>query len=354
MTGPRPLIVTSDDVLLDQLLQLVALAGGEADVVPECSAATRGQWAAAPVILVGADAARGSWRAARRPSVLLVSRDLDDATVWELGVRVGAEGVGVLPDAEAWLTDALADSLEGGGDPAPCVAVIGGRGGAGATTLAIALAAAGVRSGRRTMLVDADPLGGGIDVALGGEGASGARWDAVRSVTGRLSARSLSEALPRIEALTVMTWQAGVHDQQVPPPAMAAVLAAARRGHDLVVVDAPRSLDDAAVAALESATTVLVVVPAEIRATAAAVRVRQQLDWCADVRVVVRGPAPGGLDATLIADSLRLPLAGFIRPEPRLDEAYERGHMPGTRPRSPLAVWADGMVAEIAANLFAA
>jgi hypothetical protein len=45
--------------------------------------------------------------------------------------------------------------------------VIGGHGGAGATTLAVALALAAINDGRRTLLLDADPLGGGIHQRIG-------------------------------------------------------------------------------------------------------------------------------------------------------------------------------------------
>jgi hypothetical protein len=57
---------------------------------------------------------------------------------------------------------------------------------------------------------------------------------------------------------------------------------------------------------------------------------------CADLRLVVRGPAPSGLTARDVAGSLGLPLVGFLRPEPHLDSALERGEPPGSRGRGPL------------------
>ncbi len=54
---------------------------------------------------------------------------------------------------------------------------------------------------------------------------------------------------------------------------MAATLEAGRRGRDLVVVDLPRQLDDAAQIALQAADQTYLVVPAELRAAAAAARV---------------------------------------------------------------------------------
>jgi hypothetical protein len=64
----------------------------------------------------------------------------------------------------------------------------------------------------------------------------------------------------------------------------------------------------------------------------------------ASLQVVVRGPAPGGLDAQMVAEALGLPLAGRCRPEPGLAQALERGLAPGGR-RGPLAVLADRLVA---------
>ena len=77
---------------------------------------------------------------------------------------------------------------------------------------------------------------------------------------------------------------------------MAATVDAGRRGRDFVVVDLPRQLDDAAVVALQAADQAFVVVPAELRATAAAARVvAAAAPHCAALSVVVRGPAPGRL-----------------------------------------------------------
>lgn len=345
----RPLVVTSDPGLLDDLLRLAATAGAEVDVAPDAVAARR-WWAAAGFVVVGHDAAQHCSRARlpRRSGVVLLGGGLDDAGVWQRGVEVGAERVVFLPEDEDWLVTRFAEALDGVGRDGVVVGVVGGRGGAGATTLACALAVTATRARRRALLVDGDPLGGGIDLVFGGEADRGLRWRDLDGAQGRVPAAALAEALPRMNGLSVLSWDRGAA-AAVPADAMTAVLAAGRRAHDLVVVDLPRSLDDAARVVLEAAGCVLLVVPAEVRAAAAAGRVAAAIGMlCRDLRLVVRGPGPSGLDGRAVAGVLGLPLVGQLRPEPGLDVALERGEPPARRGRGPLADLCARLVDELA------
>jgi CO dehydrogenase nickel-insertion accessory protein CooC1 len=69
----------------------------------------------------------------------------------------------------------------------------GGRGGAGASVLATALALTASRLDRPTMLVDADPYGGGLDLVLGAEKTGGLRWPDLAGTRGRVGGRTLRE-----------------------------------------------------------------------------------------------------------------------------------------------------------------
>lgn len=333
-----PLIVTEDLALLDDLLRLCAAAGAEPEVhhtVPE----HRASWADAPLVLVGDDAATRCRGAARRQGVILVGRDRgdpDDPEVWRRAVEIGADCVLRLPEAESWLVDRIADAAEGAGRQALTVGVIGGRGGAGASTLACALALAAARTGRRTLLVDGDPLGGGLDVLLGGERAEGRRWPDFVASKGRVAGGALEESLPSVRGLRVLSWDRG-DTVLVPAEAMRAVLAAARRRGGIVVVDLPRRIDAAVTEALAQLDLGLLVVPGELRAVAAAHRVASLAGAVlGDLRAVVRAPYAPGIDEQWVADTLGLPLAGELPHDPALLAALDIGAPPGGEARGPL------------------
>lgn len=345
VSARRPLVVTADPVLLDDLLRLAAAGGTEVEVAPD-PAAARPRWRDAPMVVIGVDQSAGCLRSRlpRRSRVILVGRSGQDDPPWNVAELLGAEHVAMLPAAEPWLVDRFADTvasgLDGdmGGGGARVVGVIGGRGGAGASVLAGGLAVTAARAGLRTLLVDADPLGGGLDLVLGWEEVDGLRWPALAGADGRVDVLALVRALPGRGDLVALCWDRG-DLLRLPSEAMAATIDAARRGRDVVVVDLPRWLDEPAAVALQSVDQAFLVVPAELRATAAAARVAAQANqYCGNLSLVVRGPAPGGLKAKEIAQALDLPLAGTLRPEPNLVRSLERGEAPTSSGRGPLAV----------------
>lgn len=361
------LIVTEDAELLDDLLRLCAAVGAEAEVAqsvggrgvpgvgrsarsasqsdprsdPQSDPQREQAWRTAPLILVGDDRAGPLSREApavvRRPGVVLVGRDLDDHSIWERGVRLGAEEVVFLPDAEGWLTGRIVDAAEGVGRSALTVGVIGGRGGCGASTLACALAVSAAKRGERAMLIDGDPLGGGLDILMGGETVEGLRWPAFVESRGRVGAGELRESLPAVHELRVLSWDRG-DSVVVPPEAMRSVLGAARRKGGVVVVDLPRQVDEAVAEALTQLDLGLLVVPAELRAIAAARRVASRMTMLLrDVRIVVRGPYTAGLSAPEVARLLDAPLAGELPAEQGLLESVGRGIPPGAVSEGELA-----------------
>lgn len=335
---PKPLLITEDDRTLDAVLRLAAAASVPVELSSD-SGAARSRWTSPPLVLVGADQAEqlASSRMPRRDGVVLVGHDPDDADRWRHAVSIGAENVALLPSDEAWLVDALADVAEGTTRGATTVGVLGGRGGAGASVFAAGLAVTAQARGHSTMLIDADPFGGGLDLLLGAEDVAGLRWPDLANTRGRLAGATLREHVPQPHGLSVLSWDRG-STLSLPDDAVSAVMAAATRAWDIVIVDLPRPSDAAAETITPRCTTTLLVVPAEVRAVAAAGRVAARMCALADdVRVVVRGPSPSGLRPAEVASSLGLPLAAALESEAGLARTLERGEPPARSGRGSLA-----------------
>lgn len=336
--GARPLVLTTDDTLLDDLQRLAAAADLALTVTREV-AETRRSWRSAPVVVVGADSAEALAAVAppRRENVIIVVPESGpgDRDVYRGAVAIGAQDVLFLPTAETWLVEWLAEATA----PAAAgttVCVTGGRGGAGASVTAVALAVTAARAGEAVLLIDADPLGGGIDLALGLENGDGARWPAFTDRRGRLSAAALRAALPSVDGLAVLS-RSRDDAAPIPAPAMRAVLDAARRGAGLVVVDLPRHPDEAVGEALAVADVTLLVASCDVRGVAAASAVTAELSrTTSDLRLVAR-TGSGRLSPDTVAASLGLPLAGRIADEPALPAALDSGVPPALSGRGPVA-----------------
>ncbi|MFG1705463.1 septum site-determining protein Ssd [Nonomuraea sp. M3C6] len=330
----RPLVITEDHALLDDLVRIAAAAGAQLDVAHMPTHA-RPFWNLAPLIAVGADQADAvaATSPPARDQVLLVTRDPEDPDTWRKCVAVGAQAVVTLPNDERHLVERLADAMEPDPRSGSVICVIGGRGGAGASVLSACLALCASGDHLRTLLVDADPLGGGIDALLGHEEAAGARWGDLVAREGRISSSALQAALPSFGDLAVLSFHRG-EVAPIPSQAMRSVLEAGRRGFDLVVVDLPRHLDPAATEALTRAKTTLVVAPADVRGILSTVQVLGEArKHTADIRAVLR---PGVVDDEMAASSLGIPSAGALPDQPRLTATLNRGELPKLGPRTVL------------------
>ena len=174
-----PLVITRDETLLDELLRLAAAAGVTPEVAPDGVAALRG-WSAAPLVLVGADVA--AELAGLRPAATR-------------GVHVVACGDG---RRRRRSRTALALGAENGRRPAGSERLAGRaahrrrrragrRAGRRSAWSAARAAPAPRRSPARSarsrpgpgtaVVVDADPLGPGVDRVLGLDSTDGVRWD---------------------------------------------------------------------------------------------------------------------------------------------------------------------------------
>ena len=325
----RTLVVTASATLLDDLLRLAAAASVEVEVAAHAQAAAR-SWHRAPQVVVGADLLDAVITTApRRRTGVLVAHAATPGTdvepsLWRRAVEVGAEHVVSLPQGETWLVARLAEGASGARALAPLLVFMGGRGGAGTSTVATSVALRAARTMGPAALVDLDPWGGGLDLALGLEESSGLRWPELSQTVGRVAPEALIEALPRSEQLSVLSWDRGpVVD--LPSTAVSSVLDGALRGFELVVADLARTPGDISAEALRRASALVVVVPREIRAVAATQRLLHAVSGhSAPVWLVTRGPGPSGLDAREVASALDLELVADLRHDPRIAAAVER------------------------------
>lgn len=325
--GPAagPAVVTEDPDLLDRLLRLCAAAGVTPDLAADTSSRRRA-WSRAGLVLVGSDQAAevAGLDLGRRDQVVVLSGDVETADLWQLAIELGATQVLRLPPDEHRLIGLLSDLADGRAE-AMTVGVIGAVGGAGASTVAAGLALTATKAGRRALLIDADPLGGGIQLLLGCEDAPGLRWPDLAATQGRVGASAFRSALPSVASLPVVSWDS-TGPRQVVPGVMRGLLGAAQRGAELVVVDLPRHLDDVGSEAIGQCAVVLLVVPSRVRGVAAA---RSMLDGlratCGDLRVVVRLVPHSNLPPDTVADALDQSLSGVVRTHRSLARAVDDG-----------------------------
>ncbi|MCV7368297.1 AAA family ATPase [Mycolicibacterium duvalii] len=333
------LALCEDQTLAADIERVVAAAG--LTLVRAVEPSSRRVWTGAAAVLLDQPAAvrcvgRGL---PRRPRVLLVSASAPTPAQWESAVAVGAQQVIQLPTQDGDLMAVLAEAAAAARDAAargPVIAVLAGRGGAGASIFATALA----RVAAEALLVDADPGGGGLDLLLGSETEPGLRWTDLSLTGGRLTYSALRDALPRRHDVSVLACRRMLAGDQfsndISAPALESVIDAGSRAGVTVICDVARQSNAVTDTALALADLVAMVTPADVRSSASAAATAQ---WVAaanpNTGLVVRGPAPSGLRPVDVARIVGLPVLAAMRPEPRIDPMLERGGL-RLRRRSPL------------------
>jgi hypothetical protein len=168
--------------------------------------------------------------------------------------------------------------------------------------------------GGSALLVDLDPVAGGIDVLLGIEAVPGARWSGLRLDGGHLDPRVLLGGLPQWASMSVLS-----ADVSPPPSAVPQVLDVAARAGP-VVVDLARWPSPARAAALAECALTVLVGGADVRSVTGARAVRLGLGPGPVGLVVLRSgrdPAP----AARVADLVGAPLIGAVPGLRRRDDS---------------------------------
>lgn len=330
-------VLTADEELLDQLLATLAAVGLEPRVVADAGA-VRGLWRDAAAVAVGLDRAEQlvALGLPSRGQVFLVGGEDHSSELCRWSVPMGAAVV-PLPSANGWLSTALADAAGLRTGDGRLLVVLGASGGVGGSTCAAAVATAAAAQGLRTVLVDGDPLGGGIDLLFGAEHVDGWRWPRLAGARGHLG--DLGGQLPQVDQVDLLSaarQPSSPRSTDLGPEQMKAVLSSTTRSHDLTVVDLPRGLTPHGLATLRQADLTLVIVRADLRGLAAA---RELAGWLpeTDCQVLLRGRRAGTISTDLVEESLGLPVLAVIGDETGVRLAAERGEPPIRSARSTLA-----------------
>lgn len=190
------------------------------------------------------------------------------------------------------------------------IAVVSGRGGAGASVFGAVLAGCAAERAGHAFLLDCDPMGGGIDVLLGCERLPGPRWGQVRLRGGTLDPAALRAGLPCWQDVSFLAADTAL---PLDPAAVGQVIESARR-HSPVILDLSRWPSPARSAALARCDRAVLVTAAEIRGVTASALLAPGLDP-ARTSVAIRG-ACRSLPAVQIGRLLGLPVLGELPYDP--------------------------------------
>lgn len=321
-------LLTGDRRTADLVLSAAAALQLQPEVTAD-PAALAAAWRSAGTVFVGADFA-GDLAALALPArsrVYLVGSDAAELGLWSMPL---AAEVILLPEGRAWLSSVLTSGSARG--RSPVVAVLGGSGGVGASTLAAGVACRAARRGVSVALVDVDPAGGGIDLLLGAERVPGWRWPRLSGAEGFLG--DLREHLPEVDGVSLVAMARGPALDVAREP-LAAVIGSLQRSFGLVVIDAGRGQTGAARESLRLATRVLLVVGTALRSVAAARQLARGLEL-RDPDLVIRALPGGTVPSDVVADALGARSAVRVADDPRARVAAERGEPPARSARRGL------------------
>lgn len=306
------LLSTAPDLV--EAVEAVCIGAGVALTVTGDGAGARA--ASSDVVLVDA-----AWVGDAVPRGAVVVALADHADAWDTAARFGASAVVVLPHAAAWLADIISRSA---GAELPrttgrVYGVVGATGGVGASTVACWLADHFAARGTDTALVDGDPLGAGLDLALGEETADGLRWPELNQFSGTVAADQLWAAMPRLDALRYLSWdRRATHAQTVP---MATVIAALRGAAAVQVVDLCRSDLERQAYWCDA---VLVLAPRTVRGILAA---EHTVRRCAPVPAVsaVCGVNVADVEPPVVAEAAGVPCVAAVAFDARVPQHLDDG-----------------------------
>lgn len=314
---PSPAIVVTADHRLIHLSQASAAVSGATISVVSQIEDLRSRWRTASAILIGSDLIEKvvSWSLPKRGGIFLIGESHSYEVLCRWSVPLGASVIH-LPDGAKWLSRVIGGYAKDVRS-AKVVAVRSGAGGVGASTLTMGLALAAIRASRSVALVDADPLGGGLDLLLGAENTPGWRWDKLRSAVGQIA--DITPMLPKAEGITVVSMERGT-PTPVPDAALESVVDCLARSHDLVVIDPGR-----VTRGFPMVQRNVIISSQAVRSLAATRDLLGSMNLPQSALVIRKGGSVGANDA---AQALEIPIIAVIPHLPELARLADRGVAP--------------------------
>ncbi|MGB3829681.1 MAG: septum site-determining protein Ssd [Ornithinimicrobium sp.] len=235
------------------------------------------------------------------------------------------------------------------------IGVLGASGGLGSSTLAAAMAVRGAMARDTSVLIDAHPCGGGLDIPLGVDGEPGLRWPDLSSVRGDIDAAAVLSRLPAVHGCAVLSW--GRRPGAVLKGQGVEVAGAVLRSEHITVIDLPGAHAEGARAWWRLCDHIVILCGAGVRQIAAAAIAVDLVEAAvagegpggsigATVRGVVREQRNGSLDRDALSAILGLPFVGGMKHDPTVESALVKGEPIGGKAGS-VALLCDQILAEL-------
>lgn len=185
--------------------------------------------------------------------------DDDESPPWRVDAGIGAEPAAAGSDSPA---SADCDSAEdaGGAHRAPLIAIVGGRGGCGRTTIAAAMAVCAARAGLRVAVLDLDLMFGDVADALGFDAPAGIEGLSAHAEDGSIVEQDIEATAMRVgPGLTVWGPCALPEHAELVGDPVEQLVGKLRGLADLIIVDTASSWSDAAAMAVAACDRCLIV-----------------------------------------------------------------------------------------------
>jgi secretion/DNA translocation related CpaE-like protein len=259
--------------------------------------------------------------------VVIISSRRPDHESWQRALRCGAVAVLDLSDRNLDLRAQLVRRV-GATSSGRRVGLLASRGGAGCSALAVGMALAAAEHDRRVCLVDQDPLGGGLDLAMGLDQLPGPRWDDLYSDP-QPDWAGLATALPGFSGVAVLSWgRHAICPIPVDPRLQDRALTQVTGDFDLTILDLGRCWGPENMQALNRCDALALLVPTELRALAGASRWAKLLaGQSARLGLVTHRTNSGNLPAANVADSIGLPVWAHLASERSVQLSLTRGEL---------------------------